>query len=633
MKIALSDRHGWTVSILLVCTMVMAWLVSRAALTGPFLFDDFPNFKNLEQIAGSFCGDRLARYLAAFADTPGRPLSALSFLIDDYAWPSTPYSWKRHNLLLHLLCGVLVFGFVRVLARARHSHRTADWVALGVAATWLLHPMQLSTSMLTVQRMTQLMTIATLATCWWAAHRLSTRPATAWECARLIVVGAVMTLVAFLFKENGALLPLYLAATSAWILRDKAPANPWAVRAYYIALLLPVAAICIVLLRGALAYQPDGIRDFDPWERLLTEGRILWDYLRQILLPRLDGSGIFHDDIEVSRSFLSPPSTLFAWVTIFGLLVLAVAKRRTWPLLAFAIAWFFGGHLMESTIWPLELYFEHRNYLPMVGVLAAISMALPSITSVVLRRSALFAALAWLCMCTAMTSVSSPIWGSQHALAKIWTREHPNSLRAVEILAKDQFENGDRDAARRTLMEAIGRNPANGNLAAQVLLVDCHAGVLDAGDFDWAEGKLAQGNFSRSALEGLAMLRGLIADGTCNPSGARDGEVRLIRLLSVDPDYQNAAVRSYLHVELVRDALDRRDYNDVVMNLKAAYAAVPNAKLAGSLAAILAEGGYLDEAHMWRQRSLSTSADWPLPWWEWLKRRLGYKPPPCRPAP
>src|SRR5688572_22390989 len=125
--------HEAAIALLLACALALAWCLTQPALTGPFLFDDFPNLENLREIGGQFSSQRLANYLASFTGTPGRPLAALSFLVDDYAWPSDPYPFKRHNLLLHLLCGVMVFGFARTMALVRHAGPVSNWIALGVA--------------------------------------------------------------------------------------------------------------------------------------------------------------------------------------------------------------------------------------------------------------------------------------------------------------------------------------------------------------------------------------------------------------------------------------------------------------------------------------------------------------------
>src|SRR5690606_15482615 len=96
----------------------------------------------------------------------GRPLSMLSFIINDFSWPSSPWPFKYTNLLVHLLVGVVIFGFARSLGQSRTKPVRGDFVALVAMSAWLLHPMQLSTSMLVIQRMTQLSALFTFAGLW-----------------------------------------------------------------------------------------------------------------------------------------------------------------------------------------------------------------------------------------------------------------------------------------------------------------------------------------------------------------------------------------------------------------------------------------------------------------------------------
>lgn len=630
MKLARPSPHDWAISALLPIILALTWWLSQAALAGPFLFDDFPNFENLKEISGCLNGDRIARYLAAFTGTPGRPLSALSFLIDDYAWPSNPYSWKRHNLLLHLLCGVLVFGLTRTLAAVRHSRTTANWVALGVVAAWLLHPMQFSTSMLTVQRMTQLMTLSSLAGCWLVAHRLATRPITSCEYIRLLCASALMTVVAFLCKENGALLPLYVMVISAWILHNR-PRLPSSrpTRLYFIALCLPIAAIVIGLAYAAAAHDSNGIRTFNPWERLLTESRIIWSYLRQILLPRLNGSGIFHDEIVVSRSLVSPITTLPSVIGIVGLTIVALTKRNVWPLLAFAVVWFLGGHLMESTTLPLELYFEHRNYLPMIGVLIAIGITLPSIASKKIRYSAVLASVAWITMCTAMTFNTASVWGSANLQSAIWATEHPDSLRSLETQAKIIVDSGDLLTAGRLVESAIHRDRRFNGLAIHSLLIDCYTGRLTTARMNRAASLLKEADYNRSTLNSLSLLRDAFQNRRCGLNGPKDKWGMLATTLLENKSFGSADAISYIHVEMVRDGMNRGDFNSVVQHLDAAYASSPNPTLAGALAYVLTDGGYLKEAAVWRERAQRLPQPWPVPWLDWLKRITSMKADSC----
>lgn len=612
--------HEIAISALLACSLLLTWCVSHPALSGAFLFDDFPNFENLREISGCFSGDHIANYLASFAGTPGRPLAALSFLIDDYAWPSTPYSWKRHNLLLHLLCGVLIFGLSRTLARVRYAPTAANWVALATAAAWLLHPMQLSTSMLTVQRMTQLMTLISLSACWWIAHRLASNTISLLAYAKLLVIGVVLTVLACLCKENGALLPMYLAITSAWMLQKKQPLSTYAGKAYFTALSIPIILVIAALAYAAITQESNGIRNFSPLERQLTETRILWDYLRQILMPRLDGSGIFHDDIEVSRGLLTPTTTILSVISTIALIAFATAKRKSLPILAFAVAWYFGGHIIESTTWPLELYFEHRNYLPMIGVLFAACVSIAAIPTFKIRITAIIAAIMWLMTCAGMTYSSARVWGSTHLQAAIWASEHPNSLRAAEFQAKIMVDEHDLVSARKLITDNIARDRRFNGLAIHVLLLDCYTGRLQSSSFDWATNLLKESEFNRSTLDSLSILRDKLQGEQCGKPELIGKWLKLASTLLAHSAYQTDEIQSYIYIQLMRDALFRRDFDAVVRSLDAAYRRSPNPTLAFTLSRMLRDAGYNNEAAMWNRRANQLPAPWPVSWWQWMKR-------------
>jgi hypothetical protein len=110
------------------------------------------------------------------------------------------------------------------------------------------------------------------------------------------------------------------------------------------------------------------LRPFSLVERLMSEGRILWFYLGLMVAPRMAAFGLYHDDIAVSTGLFSPWTTLPALLGLAGLAWLAWRVRKSAPLAAFGIAWFLIGHSLESTVLPLELAHEHRNYLPLLGV-------------------------------------------------------------------------------------------------------------------------------------------------------------------------------------------------------------------------------------------------------------------------
>lgn len=124
-----------------------------------------------------------------------------------------------------------------------------------------------------------------------------------------------------------------------------------------------VAAITWVLTSPEMLLKSYDARSFTLLERLLTEPRVLLFYLSQMLLPIPDRFALIHD-IDVSTSLWQPWTTLPAilfWAGWAGLALFLADKR---PFVAFALLFFLLNHVVESSFLPLELIYEHRNYLP-----------------------------------------------------------------------------------------------------------------------------------------------------------------------------------------------------------------------------------------------------------------------------
>jgi hypothetical protein len=141
---------------LLVALLIIAltWWAYAPGLHGPFLFDDFANLPALGAIGPIDNWPSFWRYVTSgTADPTGRPLTLLSFLVDAHNWPAAPYSFKRTNLIIHLLNGALLYPLLTKLGQAlavdTYRSRTA---ALFGTTLWLLHPLLVSTTLYVVQR-------------------------------------------------------------------------------------------------------------------------------------------------------------------------------------------------------------------------------------------------------------------------------------------------------------------------------------------------------------------------------------------------------------------------------------------------------------------------------------------------
>jgi hypothetical protein len=161
-------------------------------------------------------------------------------------------------------------------------------------------------------------------------------------------------------------------------------------------------------------------------------------YLHKMLAPWPSAIRLMYDDFPVSRSLLSPATTLPA---MLGLVACAAAAWRLrakapWP--AFAVLWFLCCHLLESSALPLELVFEHRNYQASAGVWLALAAG----TALVLRHASsglarvVFATLAaaYLLLQATVTWQVAKLWGDPLQLASWTAQQLPESERAQQGL-------------------------------------------------------------------------------------------------------------------------------------------------------------------------------------------------------
>jgi len=435
---AMNDRNRALVfGAALLVMLLIAFLVYRPGLSGSFLLDDLPNLQQMGDDGGVVDGQTALNYVFGNRSGPaGRPVSMASFLLDGQDWPAPASRFKYTNLMIHLLCGLLVTWFSLLIFRiVRLRENTAQLLALLVAALWLLHPLNVSTTLYVVQRMTQLMLLFSLAALvLYLKGRLLLQDKP-YKGMMIMSLGLFpFGLLAVLSKENGALLLVAIAALEVSVFAGTVRTKMhrlWLAGGVLLPLLVIVGYLISNFAGLTAAYQ---FRPFSLTERLLTEGRIVIDYLFSIFAPVTSSFGLHRDDVVVSQGLFNPITTLICWLLIVGLLTVAVWQRRKQPILSFSILWFFGWHLLESTFLPLELYFEHRNYLPMIGpVLAAVYYGFRLVehyrTQLVERLAQIFSVLA-LVIVTFLTLQLTSLWGNSFALQAHWADRHPTSYRA-----------------------------------------------------------------------------------------------------------------------------------------------------------------------------------------------------------
>ena len=480
------QKHFRFLLLLAIVLLTAVWAYAPG-LHGGFLFDDFANLPALGADGPVDRWPTFWRYITSgTADPTGRPLTLLTFLLDARDWPAAPYPFKRTSLILHLLNAVLLYA---LLARLGHllelDARRCKLAALLGTALWLLHPLLVSTTLYVVQREAMLpATCAMAGLMLWLHGREQLATGKIWTGLSWSVIGlGGFTLLGVLAKANGALLPLYALLIEVIVL---APRQPMAAgngrRAHHAAMLvfgvIPATIVVIYLLYiGMHGIVLGGTVTGRPWsyaQRLLTEPRVLMDYLKLLWLPRPLSTGLFNDQYAASTSLLHPATTLPSLITVFALIMGAWHWRQRHPAWALAVLFYFASQLLESTSLPLELYFEHRNYIPALLLFWPLGLWLADTRNLRLPKYTLIVVLpltlAW------MTHARAEVWGNMQTQALIWARINPDSARAQANAALIEMRMGHPHDAARKLEVLLASQPDQPQLAFNLISAHCIMG-------------------------------------------------------------------------------------------------------------------------------------------------------------
>jgi len=539
--------------------LLATWWLYQAGLVSAFLLDDKAQLRSL---AGLGDDPNLRQWIAyatsSAASTIGRPLAVVTFALNYYAWPYDPWSFKHFNLMIHLVNGCLVVALTHRVWRLVPTASHPWWAAAIVGTAWTLHPVHVNTVLYTVQRMTELSALFTLLGLIAYLHGRNRAAAGATGSGFAWMTGGIAAGIGLgvLCQENAILLPVYAFALEATVLRSTPRPPHWRLWSAVV-LAGPLVALCLHVASHAHSYfvESYSVRDFTAGERLLTEPRVLFLYLRQILLPTPGSLTFFYDDYPPSRGWFDPPVTALAIAGIAALATAAIRWRCSWPLASLGVLWFLGGQLLESTALPLDLVFEHRNYLPATGVLWTVAAIWPRVvhhvTTASLHRAARFVPFVLLLALGAVTSHQARVWGDPRVQATLWYDARPGSERAAQFAAGVAAVSGNTHRTLEIYQALAERRP--GDLAPYVgwLLLTCIDPGISGPDRDTMLALAARSTIRNSmTINSLNTIQDLRLRGTCTTVDAAYLH-RLLAILADNPHMRNdlASIR-YLDAEL-----------------------------------------------------------------------------------
>lgn len=428
----------WTHIALIAAIVAAAVGTYLAGLPGGFVLDDFHNIAEKRELnQENWSIEALAEATASGrAGRLKRPVAMFTFALDAWIGGLRPVYMKAVNILLHSLTGILVLLLTRRIVSAPalgFSRNNANLAAIAALALWILHPIHVTTVLYIVQRMTILAALFALASILsYLKAREASRPG---GVIGWLGLHWVLLALAALSKENGLLtIPLIIVMELTVFRFLSTQRTPLRWVKGYIAFLtcVCIAAAGYVIIQfdsltGAFQY-----RDFTLAERLLTQPRVILHYVSLLVAPIPHRFSIFKDGFETSQGLADPAATAIALAALA--LIIAIALYRAWrgpSLLAFGVLWFLVAHSMEAGPFSLELVFEHRNYLPTIGLVAAIAALAIAPKPVHVSMSVrLFCVSLFVGLLAACTFITASTWANPVEHALISAHQNPDSARA-----------------------------------------------------------------------------------------------------------------------------------------------------------------------------------------------------------
>ena len=586
-----------------LAAVALIGLIYSFGWSGSFHFDDHVNLSGLSEVQST--GQIVPWLTSGIAGPTGRPVSLATFLIDGWNWPSSSRPFLITNTLLHLLNGLLVaLIFLRLCRNGTEASATTNAsviVPLAAAVLWLSLPILASTNLIVVQRMA--LVAATFMLAGFLLYLVGREMMDRAPIRGAIIMWAGIiggTVFGVLSKENAATLPLIVLAAEITLLSKSRPQAGLAWRTtFWLLLVLPS-----LLLLGYLASRIPGAvwstRDFTLVERLSTQAVILWDYLRLALIPRSSEFSPFNDGYPV---YGPPWANLISGIAVAGWILTigaAIQYRRRVPLFSFAVFWYLGAHVIESSVIGLELYFEHRSYVPLIGPTFALVAGLARGAAYVKRPAAAAVGLgAFMIMQLLVLLQTTSLWGQPLLAAEIWSYSKPESIRATQYLAQQYQLQGDSATALRLIGRTATKNPSNANLALQVVQLKCRMGNAEdvERETETARQTIRSGTVDATAVGTIRELNRFAQADQC--AGALDPDFArsfVLDALENARTQDNRGVMTDLYIVMAEVEIARRSLDGAMSSIESALNLEPDLRLIETGVSILNSAGLLNEA-------------------------------------
>jgi tetratricopeptide (TPR) repeat protein len=476
------DRYH---ALFLALLIFIGFIIYSNTLDAPFVLDDLGAIQNnpyirMEEISGHNIID------AAVGYGKNRPVAMLSFAFNYYFGQYNVFGYHLVNIIVHITTGILLFFLVKLTLMLSNQQTNASYkldpitlttLSFFTALLWLVNPVQTQSVTYIVQRMNSMGAMFYILALWLyakgrIAQQLSGRKVAARSrCYLGWFVGCFLAgILALGSKESTALLPIFIFLYEWYFFQDLD--KKWFKRQlkYLVAIGILVGVVAGLYLGFDPAEKFKNLRDYELGEfsmgqRLLTQTRVVVYYLSLIFYPNPSRLNLDHD-FALSNSLFNPFTTFLSIITIVGLIALGLYLAHKQRLISFCIFWYLGNLVIESSVIPLAIIFEHRLYLPSMFVFLLVVILFYRAIKPAWLTAVMACAL--VVLCSYWTYERNITWQDEFTLWTDCVRKSPNKARPYTNLGKVLTDQKRYDEALFNFKKAIHIKPnfveANFNL-------------------------------------------------------------------------------------------------------------------------------------------------------------------------
>ncbi len=458
-----SNSSCFKVTLVILAFFILGFLIYSNTFQSPFVFDDKVRILDNPDIRI----DELTinnLWNAAFGkqSPKSRPVGNISFALNYYFHQYELAGYHVVNIVIHIINGILLWLFLTKtfsLKSVRSKIIRGEWVALFAAFLWLANPVQTQSVTYIVQRLNSMAAMFYLLSLLsYLNGRLTTKKKMRWAW---LLGAALGWLLALGCKQNTAILPFFILLYEWYFFQDLKVA--WLKRnlKYFIIVLAVFIGVALLFLGSKPIDRLTSISDFANQEftlaeRVMTQFRVVIYYLSLIFFPHPSRLNLDYD-FPLSVSLINPFTTLLSLLGIVALIILAVCLAKKQRLISFCIFWFLGNLVIESSVIPIAIIFEHRLYLPsmLVGVVPVILFYrylkpqwLPAVISCFL-----------ILLCAYWTFERNKVWRDNATLWADCVKKSPNKARPYSNLGVAQKLQNKTDEAVLNFRKALQLDP------------------------------------------------------------------------------------------------------------------------------------------------------------------------------